>query len=142
MAAPAETRRIPHGVEIVRAVTACLVAAAVVTCAACSQSEPPEERLRHGARLFEEQGCIVCHGREGHGDGVRSASLYPRPRDFRDASAYVQGTSARAIASTLETGIRVRDAQMPSFSHLAESERLALGEFIVSLRRDAIVAPH
>jgi len=120
----------------VRLAAAWFVAAALVTCTpACGRSESREERLRHGARLFEEQGCIVCHGREGHGDGQRSGSLNPRPRDFRDPGAYVQGTNARAIASTLETGIRVRDAQMPSFSHLAEGERLALGEFIVSLQR-------
>ncbi len=100
-----------------------------------------EERLRQGAQLFHAQGCILCHGREGHGDGERSQGLNPRPRDFRDRSAYIQGTAASDIAATLSTGIRIRSAQMPAFSHLSEGERLALGEFVVSLQRNAKDSP-
>lgn len=88
-----------------------------------------------GERLYHEQSCVVCHGQQGHGDGERSRALDPPPRDFRVPDAYVQGTTARDIAQTLNTGVRVHPSQMPSFSHLSERERLALGEFIVSLQR-------
>lgn len=119
-----------------RSMTAWCLAAAVMACTSgCTEPVSREERLREGTRLFEEQGCIVCHGREGRGDGTRSAALNPPPRDFRELTAYLQGTDARAIASTLQTGIRVHYAQMPTFAHLSERERLALGEFIVSLQQ-------
>lgn len=101
----------------------------------CDGAGARRERVLEGAQLFQAQGCVLCHGRQGHGDGERSQGLNPRPRDFRDLSAYLQGTEARDIAATLATGIRVRSAQMPAFAHLSERERLALGEFIVSLQR-------
>jgi mono/diheme cytochrome c family protein len=88
-----------------------------------------------GARLYREQSCANCHGADGRGDGSRANTLDPPPRDFRDPLAFVQGTTARDVAATLETGVTVRPSQMPSFAHLSESERLVLGEFIVSLRQ-------
>jgi len=36
---------------------------------------------RRGELLFQVH-CAVCHGPEGRGDGVSSATLRPRPRDF------------------------------------------------------------
>jgi mono/diheme cytochrome c family protein len=114
-------------------VIACLLAS--LCWVGCAGGEASDEQRRVGERLFREQGCIVCHGPAGRGDGERAAALNPRPRDFRDRSAYVQGTTARDIAETLATGIRVHSASMPSFDHLTEPQRLAVGEFIVSLQR-------
>ena len=93
----------------------------------------PAVTRQEGARLFQEQRCLVCHGPEGHGDGERAGAFNPPPRDFRDLRAYRQGADAGAIAETVRTG--VRGAQMPSFSHLSKRERLALGAFVVSLQK-------
>ena len=108
----------------------------VLAAPGCERQADRDARQALGGRLFEEQRCVVCHGAAGRGDGPRARALDPPPRDFRDRSAYLQGTSARAIAETVASGIRVHSAAMPTFSHLTEEERLALGEFIVSLQRD------
>ena len=107
----------------------------------CERAADREERPARGARLFEEQGCVVCHGAAGRGDGPRARALDPPPRDFSDVSAYLQGTSAAAIAATIAGGIRVHSAPMPTFAHLTEEERLALGEFIVALQRAGPTPP-
>jgi high-affinity iron transporter len=113
----------------------CLLGAAIASAAGCDRAAGREEAKRAGERLFREQGCVVCHGPAGRGDGPNARALNPPPRDFRDLSAYVQGTRASDVAATVQSGIRVHSAQMPSFAHLSERERLALGEFIVSLQR-------
>lgn len=92
-----------------------------------------------GKRLYTEQSCIVCHGALGHGDGAKAKTLSPPPRDFRARDAYVQGATARDVADTLKSGVVVHPSQMPSFAHLSERERLALGEFIVSLQNRVTV---
>jgi mono/diheme cytochrome c family protein len=129
-AAPARKRKFQHPRVKVRAVGVALVA----LLAACDSDESREVRRVEGQRLFEEQGCAVCHGPAGRGDGPRARALNPPPRDFRQLDAYVQGTGVRELAATLQTGIRVHDAQMPSFGHLSERQRRALAEFIVWLR--------
>jgi mono/diheme cytochrome c family protein len=130
-------RKIPHFARNGSSTVWPFVVATVLTgTMACSGPLSRGERLRQGERLFQEQGCVVCHGPHGHGDGPNSRSLNPRPRDFRERSAFLQGTSSRDIAVTLKAGIRVRHAQMPTFSHLSERERLALGEFVVSLQHE------
>ena len=35
-----------------------------------------------GQLIFEEMGCIMCHGYQGMGDGFLSEGLNPKPRDF------------------------------------------------------------
>lgn len=122
-----------------RASALALSVALALATAACGSRVPADsdELLRQGELLYQAQGCIVCHGRAGHGDGPNSRSLNPTPRDFRDLDAYLQGTDANDIADTLSTGVRVRNAQMPAFAHLTERERLALGVFIVSLQAGA-----
>ena len=111
-----------------------LVLATFFGTASCAREVAPDAVRRQGKLLFEAQGCVVCHGQEGHGDGPKSRSLNPRPRDFRERDAYLQGTRAGDIAATVKTGIVVHSAQMPTFAHLTEAERLALGEFVVSLQ--------
>jgi high-affinity iron transporter len=128
-AASAPQRRFPHPRAKILA-----VAVALFALAACESEELREARRAEGQRLFNEQGCVVCHGPAGRGDGPRARALNPPPRDFRQLDAYVQGTGVRELAATLQTGIRVHDAQMPSFGHLSERQRRALAEFIVWLR--------
>ena len=78
-------------------------------------------------------GCATCHGPDGHGDGRIASSLDPRPRDFRDSSAFKNGTSAVAIARTIAEGIPGGGA-MPIFDHFTEWERGSLALYISSLR--------
>jgi mono/diheme cytochrome c family protein len=50
-----------------------------------------------GPRVFATR-CALCHGADGHGDGVGSKALNPKPRNFHD-KAYM---STRTDAQLLE----------------------------------------
>jgi high-affinity iron transporter len=107
------------------------VAVGLSACLGRSQPSPEE-----GHALYLAHGCATCHGADGHGDGHVSSSLDPRPRDFRDSSAFKNGTSAVAIARTIAEGIGGGGA-MPLFDHLTERERGSLALYITSLRDHA-----
>jgi high-affinity iron transporter len=90
--------------------------------------------VREGRALYEANGCVSCHGLQGHGDGPVGKTLTPAPRDFRDAGAFKNGTDGAAIARTLAAGLSVNGGQMPRFSHLTEAERRSIALFVISLR--------
>ena len=79
--------------------------AILLTAAACSKPAPaPDEQpapsaspdsaapaaatvgAAQQAKTLFEQRCTPCHGAGGAGDGVASASLTPKPRNFTDAA--------------------------------------------------------
>lgn len=106
---------------------------AIVVPACRRQATPsPEE----GQALYLANGCATCHGPDGHGDGQIANSLDPRPRDFRDSSAFKNGTSAVAVARTIAEGIPGGGA-MPVFDHFTERERGSLALYISTLRRQS-----
>jgi len=39
----------------------------------------------NGKTVYESMGCVFCHGYQGAGDGLMSAEMDPKPRDFTDA---------------------------------------------------------
>lgn len=91
-------------------------------------------RIERGRTLYAANGCAVCHGAAGRGDGPSAATLNPAPPDLRDPSRFVQGAAVEDIAATLSAGGGPGAIQMPSFSHVPEADRLALAEYVVSLR--------
>ena len=95
----------------------------------------PENQIALGGELFAKNGCAVCHGRDGRGDGHAAKSLNPSPRDFRELSAYQQGGTQREIAITVKNGIGRRNSAMPAYPHLSEADANALGAFVVFLQR-------
>jgi high-affinity iron transporter len=119
--------------------------AALLSVCACRETRPT---AAEGASLYRQNGCVTCHGRTGHGDGPIAATLSARPRDFRDASAFKNGTSVEAIVSTLATGMgdgntapehrghgpEHEQRVMPRFDHLTEHERRSIAMFVISLR--------
>lgn len=93
----------------------------------------PEE-IAAGMGLYTENGCGVCHGRDGSGNGPLAHTIEPPPRDYRDPSAYKQGTSVTAIADTIAAGVGGGSSKMPQYLHLSEEERLLIAQYIVSLQ--------
>ena len=41
--------------------------------------------LAEAQKIFAQR-CVMCHGASGHGDGVASANLNPKPRNYTDAA--------------------------------------------------------
>jgi len=102
-----------------------------------SPAVPPDaqttpEVLAAGARAYQANGCRVCHGPEGRGDGPLADSLNPRPRDFTDASAFLEDRSITAIAAVIAEGVPSRPTPMPPFSHLDETTRYQMAAWILS----------
>lgn len=49
-----------------------------------------------GARVFAAR-CALCHGPDGHGDGVASKGLNPKPRNFHDVAYMSTRTDAQLL---------------------------------------------
>lgn len=94
----------------------------------------PEAAIVAGKRLFAKNGCQVCHGAGGRGDGKMAPALRPPPRDFRDRSAYRQGHSPAEIAHTIREGISTGRGGMPAYAHLKAEERDLIAQYIASLQ--------
>jgi mono/diheme cytochrome c family protein len=97
-----------------------------------------------GRELYETNGCIICHGLYGKGDGGARKTLHVKPADLREPSKFKKGSTEAAIAKTLAEGIEVDHywpelkathhyMAMPKFDHLTKTERRALAQYILSL---------
>lgn len=94
--------------------------------------------IARGQALFGRMGCPVCHGTQGHGDGMIAAALRDdwgkpiRPFDFHSASPK-GGPAARGYYRTISTGHT--GTPMPSFVALLKpDERWDVVHYVMSLR--------
>ncbi len=95
------------------------------------ESEDAQSTVEQGKALFTRNGCAVCHGPDGRGDGQIAATLQPPARDFRDPAAYKNGPSEAAIARTIQKGMP--GTSMPGYAHLSAEERAQIAAYIRSL---------
>ena len=105
------------------------LAALVAGCA--GESDDAKGAVAQGKALFTRNGCAVCHGPDGRGDGQIAATLKPPPRDFRDPAAYKNGHSKAAIAQTIQKGMP--GTSMPGYGHLSAEDREQIAAYIRSL---------
>ena len=98
--------------------------------------EKSKDEVASGRALFIRNGCAVCHGESGRGDGQIAASLKPPPRDFRDLTAYKKGSSQEAIALTIKRG--VPGSTMRGYPHISAADRRLIAIYIRSLQGEAI----
>jgi mono/diheme cytochrome c family protein len=96
------------------------------------------ESIELGKKLYEENGCVKCHGTLGRGDGPSAPTLtddwgYPiRAADLAQSWTFRGGSSREDIFRTMSTGLN--GTPMPSFlDALQPEQRWAITDFIVSL---------
>jgi high-affinity iron transporter len=89
--------------------------------------------LVHGARLYQE-GCSVCHGKDGSGETATALGLEPRPADLRSGARMDAYTPYRAY-NLLALG--VEGTAMPAYPTLSEDERWALSFYLLTLPQPA-----
>lgn len=78
-----------------------------------------------GGRVFKTR-CVVCHGASGHGDGIASKGLDPKPRNFHDKAYMATKTDAQLLAT-----IHAGKGAMPSWkSQLSEDEMKAVLAYV------------
>jgi mono/diheme cytochrome c family protein len=103
-----------------------------------SAPKSTRETIELGKKLYEENGCVKCHGTLGRGDGPSAPTLvddwgHPiRPADLSQTWTLRGGSSREDIFRTMSTGLN--GTPMPSFLEaLAPEQRWAITDFIVSL---------
>ena len=106
-------------------------ALAALAAGCAGESDDGRGAEAQGKALFTRNGCAVCHGPDGRGDGQIAATLQPPPRDFRDPTAYKNGHSKAAIARTIQKGMP--GTSMPGYRHLSAEEREQIAAYIRSL---------
>jgi mono/diheme cytochrome c family protein len=92
----------------------------------------PQEAER-GRQLYEANGCALCHGHEGRGDGPLAPTLEPPPRNFTDANGFQQGTTLAEVATTVQGGLPEPGSTMPAFSHLPLEDTRLIASYVLSL---------
>jgi mono/diheme cytochrome c family protein len=103
-----------------------------------SAPKATKESIELGKKLYEENGCVKCHGTLGRGDGPSAPTLvddwgHPiRPADLAQSWTLRGGSSREDIFRTMSTGLN--GTPMPSFvDALTAEQRWAITDFIVSL---------
>jgi mono/diheme cytochrome c family protein len=98
-----------------------------------------KESIELGKKLYEETGCIKCHGTLGRGDGPSAPTLkddwgHPiRPADLAQSWTFRGGSSREDIYRSMSTGLN--GTPMPGFNDdaLKPEQRWAITDFIDSL---------
>ena len=83
--------------------------------------------LAQGQALYEESGCVDCHGVSGRGDGPLGRTLRPRPADFRVHMA--AGHTDGELYDWISNGVP-GTAMPPYADRLTEEQRWHLINFI------------
>ena len=103
-----------------------------------SAPKSTKESIELGKKLYEDTGCVKCHGALGRGDGTSAPTLkddwdHPiRPADLTQSWTFRGGPSREDIFRTMTTGLN--GTPMPSFADsLNPEQRWAITDFIVSL---------
>jgi len=70
-----------------------------------------------GAKVYKAQ-CLACHGKEGHGDGIRAAELKPRPHNIAIPEMWLQ------TDGELFYKIGKGNTPMPSFKKIITTQEI------------------
>ncbi len=69
--------------------------------------------LTEGQLIFEEMGCVMCHGHQGMGDGFLAEGLNPKPRNFTSYEE-MKLVPYQSMYTSIKDGIPY--TAMPSFN--------------------------
>ncbi len=103
-----------------------------------SAPKATNESIELGRKLYEENGCVRCHGTLGRGDGASAPTLkddwgYPiRATNLAQSWTFRGGSSREDIFRTMSTGLN--GTPMPSFlDALTPEQRWSITDFISAL---------
>ncbi len=86
-----------------------------------------DDAKRRGEQLYR-QNCVLCHGVDLDGHGVRHEGFARPPRNFTDA-AWRQSTSPRRVFYAVREGLHGTD--MPAWKSLSEQETWDLVAYVL-----------
>lgn len=88
-----------------------------------------QEIIARGEEIYKST-CASCHGNEGKGDGLASAGLVPKPRNFTSTDGWKNGRKLKDIYKTLQEGIA--GSGMVAYDYFSPRDKIALFYFISS----------
>ncbi|MEN8193979.1 MAG: cytochrome c [Bacteroidota bacterium] len=91
---------------------------------------PTPEFVENGKDLYKVN-CSSCHGDVGLGDGLASAALNPKPRDFTSAEGWTNGLTFYDIYKSLNDG--VPGTGMTAYEFIPPENRVAIIQYIRTL---------
>lgn len=83
-----------------------------------------------GQLVFQESGCVMCHGVNGAGDGFLAEGLNPKPRDFTSYEQMSRLPDIR-LADAIRNGIA--GTAMPAFPQFSDNQIQDVVHFLRSL---------
>ena len=93
--------------------------------------------LSAGRKVYEESGCIECHGARARGDGPSASKLSIRPADLT-RRPFKSGAGAKDIVRTILTGLD--GTSMPSYHQVLPEEKIwLLAYYVESLGKAPVV---
>lgn len=90
-------------------------------------TNPTPELVEEGKQLYKTN-CASCHGDNGLGDGLASAALNPKPRNFTDANGWKNGSTFYGMYKTLNEGIT--GSGMVAYEFIPPQDRVAMIHYI------------
>jgi mono/diheme cytochrome c family protein len=103
----------------------------MLTAFAAAATEPSPSGAEAGRRIYEQH-CMECHGSQGRGDGVKAATLSPRPGNL--VSAATSAKSDKDLLKIIANG-RPRTAMPAWKDRLSEEDQRGVLRYIRSLVR-------
>ena len=95
-----------------------------------SKSTLPEKLVQgKGKEIYQEYGCVNCHGLEGKGNGSLSEFLEPKPRNFTSLKE-MKNLPDSLMMYSIKHG--VQGTSMPEHSDLTESQ---INDLVIYLRK-------
>ena len=93
------------------------------------------EGIAAGEKNYKMNGCAVCHGDKGLGDGPGGKSLKPAPRDLV-AGKWTQGGKSIELFKSISNG--VKGTGMAAFKGLPLQKRWELVQYIRSITKNKV----
>jgi len=82
------------------------------------------ESQSRGRRVFEHY-CVICHGREGQGNGFNSTHLEVLPQDFTSSQFWQQASDERLLLAVSNGGLAVgKSVLMPAWGRTLNDQQL------------------
>jgi mono/diheme cytochrome c family protein len=92
-------------------------------------SLPTPISVQEGKKLYQDNGCAVCHGDHGRGDGPLASGLKNKPRNFKDYDEMKRMPTIRMVQA-IQNGLE--GTAMPAFDQFSEPQAEALADYLRS----------
>lgn len=95
---------------------------------------PDPISINEGKKLYQANGCPVCHGDQGRGDGPLANGLKNNPRNFKDYEEMKRMPTIR-MEQAIQNGLA--GTAMPAFSHFTDAQIEDLTSYLRSFLVDS-----